>query len=174
MWSREERHTLQILDEIVRSPSVANMMGSVLKSLKSRLASESKLLAKEPVPLALYGSDLPTVIQSSWIYLMRAPSRTGAERHPNSHQRTLSFVGEGDFRVRVDADFSICPHGRRVGPWRRYALDSEQSALRQRWVSIPPNTWHEAVVYAGDWVMVSFHTANDQELIEEHPTRDQP
>ncbi len=38
-----------------------------------------------------------------------------------------------------------------------------------RWVSIPQNQWHQAVAAEGDWVMISFHTVTERDLIEEHP-----
>jgi hypothetical protein len=41
-----------------------------------------------------------------------------------------------------------------------------------RWVSIPAGTWHQAVVPDEDWVVVSFHTVPEDELIEERPDRD--
>jgi hypothetical protein len=34
---------------------------------------------------------------------------------------------------------------------------------------VPPNVWHQAVVPAEDWVVVSFHTVPAEELIEERP-----
>ena len=45
--------------------------------------------------------------------------------------------------------------------------DHPQAPLHSRWASIPPNTWHRAVVSGRQWVVVSFHTVPDHELIEE-------
>jgi len=42
--------------------------------------------------------------------------------------------------------------------------------LEQRWISIPPNVWHRPVVGRdADWAVVSFHTVEAHELIEEKP-----
>jgi hypothetical protein len=41
-------------------------------------------------------------------------------------------------------------------------------------VSIPAGTWHQVVVPDQDWVVVSFHTVFDDELIEERPDPDDP
>ena len=42
--------------------------------------------------------------------------------------------------------------------------------LDERWISIPPNVWHQPVVATEtDWVVVSFHTVPAEELIEERP-----
>src|SRR5262249_54465621 len=49
-------------------------------------------------------------------------------------------------------------------------LVSEGGAgLEARWISVPPNVWHQAVVPDQDWVVVSFHTVPAHELIEERP-----
>ncbi|MEW6074309.1 MAG: hypothetical protein AB1726_17165 [Planctomycetota bacterium] len=39
----------------------------------------------------------------------------------------------------------------------------------EKWISISPNVWHQGVVSGADWVVVSSHTAADDELIEERP-----
>ena len=47
---------------------------------------------------------------------------------------------------------------------------STKNALEQKWISIPPNVWHQVVVPEGDdWVVVSFHTVPAEDLIEERP-----
>jgi hypothetical protein len=56
------------------------------------------------------------------------------------------------------------------GRWQSNALSSDRGVeLAQRWVSIPVNVWHQAVVPGADWVVVSFHTVPAEELIEERP-----
>ena len=44
------------------------------------------------------------------------------------------------------------------------------ASVDRRWVTIPPNTWHQLFVGPGDWGMLSFHTVAAEELIEERPT----
>ncbi len=39
----------------------------------------------------------------------------------------------------------------------------------ERWISIPTNVWHQGVAPGENWVVVSFHTAARDELIEERP-----
>jgi hypothetical protein len=47
------------------------------------------------------------------------------------------------------------------------------AGLLLRWLSIRPGTWHRPVVGPGeDWVVVSFHTAESHQLIEELATND--
>lgn len=116
-------------------------------------------MAWEPIPLMTYGDSLAPSIRSSWVFALRARVTTGPERHLNSHQRMMSYQGTGDLQTGGE------------GHWRPNLLVSEDSAnLEKRWISVPPNVWHQAVVPDQDWVVVSFHTVPAHELIEERPT----
>jgi hypothetical protein len=90
---------------------------------------------------------------------------TGAERHPNSHQRMMSFEGSGDMQVQAG---SSAPNNE---GWQSNMLISDSGApLEKRWISIPQNVWHQPVISKeADWVVVSFHTVPAEELIEERP-----
>jgi hypothetical protein len=73
---------------------------------------ERKVMAWEPIPLSIYGNALPAMIRSSWVFILRAGTNTGAERHPNSHQRMMSFEGSGDMQVEDEqqtSDVSLRP-----------------------------------------------------------------
>jgi hypothetical protein len=112
----------------------------------------------EPVPLGTY-PELPGVIRSSWVFVLRKSATTGAERHPNSHQRVMS--------LRHAADLQTWEAGR----WQSNVLVSDPTAaMERRWLSIPVNVWHQPVMADGDWTVVSFHTVEAAELIEERPT----
>jgi hypothetical protein len=80
----------------------------------------------EPIPLIVFGSALPPEIRSAWVFVLRAGADTGAERHPNSHQRMMSFEGSGDLQTREP------------GKWLSNVLVSDAEApLERRWISIP-------------------------------------
>jgi hypothetical protein len=113
----------------------------------------------EPLPLNVFGRALPGEIRSAWVFVLRAGADTGAERHPNSHQRMMSFEGRGDMKTGEP------------GQWQSNVLiGNDYAPLEQRWISIPQNVWHRPVVGAdADWVVVSFHTVPAAELIEEKP-----
>ena len=98
-------------------------------------------------------------VRSAWVFVLRAGADTGAERHPNSHQRMMSFEGSGDLQTGEP------------GEWQSNVLISEpETPLEQRWISIPRNVWHRPVVGRdADWAVVSFHTVAPDELIEERP-----
>jgi hypothetical protein len=158
-----EREILVGLDQILRSEKIRMLIRPVAERVRAKLSRETgALMAWEPVPLTIYGT-LPGAIKSSWVFVLRAGANTGAERHPNSHQRMMSFQGSGDMQVQ---DGSSAPNDER---WQSNILISDLDApLEKRWISIPQNVWHQPVISKEtDWVVVSFHTVAAEELIEE-------
>ena len=155
----QEREILEALDAVLRKKSTAAILEQFVKRVERKLTLDpDALLAWEPVPLGSYGERLPEMIFSSWVFILRAGSVTGAERHPNSHQRVVSYRGSGDLQVW------------RGDRWHSNHLVSDfEAPLERRWLSIPVNVWHQAVVPAENWVVVSFHTVPADQLIEERP-----
>lgn len=157
--TREERSLLETLDKIVRSEKVRAQILPILERVRTQLARRpNALMAWEPIALETFGA-LPPAIRSGWVFILRAGSDTGAERHPNSHQRMMSFEGSGDM------------HTGEPGKWQSNVLVSDLDApLERRWISIPTNVWHRPVINtASDWAVVSFHTVPAEELVEERP-----
>jgi len=161
-WSAEERAILQCLDAAIRNETVIAKLEPLVAQVGAKLAQDpAAVMAYEPVPLEWYGKQLPEPIRSSWVFILRAQTNTGAERHPNSQQRMASYRGTGDMQVWRDQQ------------WQSNFLKSEpRTSLEDRWVSIPVNIWHQVVVPENNWVVVSFHTVPAAELIEERPDRD--
>jgi hypothetical protein len=158
--TKEERSRLETLDTALRSDSAREHIRSVLVRVREELARrKDALMSWEPFPLEVLATTLPTEIQSAWIFVLRAGADTGAERHPNSHQRMMSFEGSGDLQTGEP------------GNWQSNVLVSDPDApLERRWISIPANVWHRPVIDAEtDWAVVSFHTVPAEELIEERP-----
>jgi hypothetical protein len=157
-----ERSLLKRLDAILGQSAIRAQIQPVVDRVGANLAQEQKaVMAWEPIPLTIFGNALPPALRSSWVFILRAGANTGAERHPNSHQRMMSWECTGDLQVRVGLESS----------WRSNVLISDPKApLERRWISIPQNIWHQPVVpEGGDWVVVSFHTVPAEELIEERP-----
>jgi hypothetical protein len=159
-----EKGILTALDQIVRRAGVRARIDAAAGRLeKTLLAAPGAQMAWETVPLSLFDPGLPESIRSIWVFILRAGAVTGAERHPNSHQRTLSWRGTGDL-MTLSGD-----------RWSSHRLESDGRArLGKRWVSIPSGTWHQVVVRGGHWVVLSFHTALAEDLVEERPRRDAP
>ena len=158
-FSPKDQKTLLILDNIVKQNSSRATIDSLIPEVEQKLAEDPEaILAWEPVPLETYGGKLPDTIHSSWVFVIRARSESGAERHPNSHQYMMSYRGTGDLQIKADKK------------WESNLLISDPvEKLRSRWVSIPPYMWHQAVTSQKNWTVVSFHTAHEDELIEERP-----
>src|SRR5881628_1026234 len=158
--SPEKRSRLESLDAVLRSENVREQIRPIVERVRAELVRKKEaLMTWEPIPLAVFGRKLPAEIRSAWVFVLRAGADTGAERHPNSHQRMMSFQGSGDMQTGEPAQ------------WQSNALVSDPEApLERRWISIPPNVWHRPVVgQDSDWAVVSFHTVAADELIEERP-----
>jgi hypothetical protein len=154
----EERSRLELLDAALWSENVREHICSVVLRVREELAlRKDALMSWEPIPLHIFVTTLPPEIRSAWVFVLRAGADTGPERHPNSHQRMMSFEGSGDLQTGEP------------GRWQSNVLVSNTEApLDRRWISIPPNVWHRPVVGKDeDWVVVSFHTVPAEELIEE-------
>src|ERR1700746_3775406 len=130
--SPEECSLLESFDAILRSEDVRKEIHSVVERVRAELVRKKEaFMTWEPITLAVFGRKLPAEIRSAWIFVLRAGADTGAERHPNSHQRMMSFHGSGDMQTGEPAQ------------WRSNALVSDPEApLERRWISIPPNVWH--------------------------------
>jgi hypothetical protein len=166
-----ERSVLQQLDRIVRSEQIHAQILPMLGRVRAELTrKQDALMAWEPIALTLFGNALPAAIRSGWVFILRAGANTGAERHPNSHQRMMSFEATGN--MQTDAESAS---GSARAPsdivWQSHVLVSDpETPLERRWISIPQNVWHRPVIPKGpDWVVVSFHTVPAKQLIEERP-----
>ena len=157
-----EQAILESLEAAIRAPRSAAILAGVTDAVSAELAGRPHArLAWRPIPLDTYDR-LPDGIASSWVFVLRAACTSGAERHPNSIQRFLSYRGSADMQTWNGAE------------WVSHVLSSDpQAPISQRWLSIPTNVWHRPVMGGQDWAVVSFHTAADDQLIEERPQDDE-
>src|SRR6266853_2484337 len=156
----EERSRLDALEAALRSEDVRAQIRPIVERVRAELARKAEaLMTWKPISLSTFRRVLPPEIRSAWVFVLRAGADTGAERHPNSHQRMTSFEGSGDLQTGEP------------GKWQSNVLVSDPDApLERRWVSIPTNVWHRPVINAEtNWAVVSFHTVPAEELIEERP-----
>jgi hypothetical protein len=154
----EERTRLESIDSVLRSEAVRRQVRPIIERVREELVRKKEaLMTWEPIALTVFGGALPSDIRSAWVFVLRAGADTGAERHPNSHQRMMTFEGSGDMQTGEP------------GQWQsNVLLGGRDSPLEQRWISIPQNVWHRPIVGAdADWAVVSFHTVPAEELIEE-------
>ena len=97
------------LNDVVGSDSAAAIIATTLQRVLRQLDASAKLMAWETVPLSVFAGGLPESIRSCWIFVIRAGAATGAERHPNSHQRSFSLMGGGTFELRVRNQLALAP-----------------------------------------------------------------
>ena len=114
--------------------------------------------AWEPLPLEALPFGVPAGIRSCWVFVLRAGARFGAERHPNSHQRTVALFGEAVFELLIDGNWS-----------QRTISAPHHGGTAATTVSIPPSVWHRITVGRVNLVSMSFHTASSDQLVEETP-----
>jgi hypothetical protein len=117
--------------------------------------------AWEALPLDLIEPALAAGIKSCWIFRLRAGAAFGAERHANSHQRSVALSGTAAFEV-LEGD-----------SWTAKTISGDaQDSLSDSWISIPPGQWHRIQIGTADFESCSFHTAPADELLEETPVGD--
>src|SRR5437868_5993439 len=96
----EELAYLGTLDTILRSDELRAKIKPVVDRVCAELTQKpGALMTWEPIPLEKFGQHLSPEIRSGWIFVLRAGADTGAERHPNSHQRMMTLHGTGDMKV---------------------------------------------------------------------------
>ena len=173
----EEHSRLEAIDSILRLGDARARIQAIIVRVHEDLSRKlDAVMAWEPIPLITFRDALPEGIRSSWVFILRAGANTGAERHPNSHQRMMSFAGTGDLQTEEAEQtsnvqrptFNVTIKEADL-KWKSNILVSDADALlERRWISIPTNVWHRPVIpNDNDWVVVSFHTALANELIEE-------
>src|SRR5207249_11295729 len=100
----DERSLLQQLDRIVRSEQVRVQILPIVERVRAELTrKQDALMAWEPIALTLFGDALPATIHSGWVFILRAGANTGAERHPNNHQRMKSFEGTVNMQTHAES-----------------------------------------------------------------------
>jgi hypothetical protein len=98
--TENERLVLEKLDRILVMKEIRTQIRPVVERVRAELARKDDALMRwEPIQLGVFGDALPSGIRSAWVFILRAGADTGAERHPNSHQRMLTLEGAGDMRT---------------------------------------------------------------------------
>ncbi len=95
--------------------------------------------------------DIRDEIQSGWIFALRAERWSGSHYHPNSVQHMAVIEGRGRSRVGGAIGEMVAFGGGGTG---------------ERWFVIEPGVPHEFYPVDGDMIVMSFHTAAEQELLE--------
>ena len=145
------------LAALLKDSSVKTELSPILARVEQALAAPPlEPQSWEPVPLDVFGAALPDSIKSCWVFILRAGARFGAERHPNSHQRTVALRGSAVFETLEDTT------------WAPRQIDASGNGEgSSQSISIPIGTWHRIRIGPENFVSFSFHTVPAHELIEE-------
>jgi hypothetical protein len=153
-----EATLLRKLEEILESQPARMVIDDAIAQAKNQLDADPQWPAGSvQVPLSIWGPDLPSDIKSCRVFVLRAGGEFKIERHPNSCQRVLSLAGTGKIRVfekPTPGEVSLC--------------SDKHGPLEMRWASLSENIWHQSVSDNEDWVVLTFHTASERELIDEY------
>ena len=153
-----EQEYLRKIEVLLESKSAQFVIDKAVLETKAMLDADSeRLTAAVQVSLSVFGDSLPPEIKSCRVFALRAGLGSRTECHPNSHQRVLSLEGTGEIRVFDDsAPYSVSLRSDMGGP------------LELRWGSLQENIWHQPVAGMENWVVLTFHTASEAELIDEY------
>ena len=143
------------LSDLTQLALVMLRRGGVSETL-NRLKGE---LRTSPEPfvwasLGLRGADdlLPPEIRSAWLFALKADVWSGLHHHPNSVQHMMVVSGQGHSRIDgVQGDLA--------------AFDPDAS-WDEQWCVIDRAVPHEFFPAGEDMIVMSFHTAGPEELLE--------
>ncbi len=153
-----ERLLLETLDDLVFRADVQKAVENVAREAHSNFTADPDRPASSvPVELDIFPPNLPPIIRSCRVFVLRASREADIERHANSYQRVVSFAGTGTIRT-------LGSEG-----WKYRELSSDRSLpLDRRWHGTNENIWHQPMAGPEGWVAIAFHTATEDELRDEY------
>ena len=106
--------------------------------------------------MEVFGANLSDEFRTCRAFGIRAGEKLKIERHTNSHQRMLTLNGDGSVFILRDQGWKLC---------RQHS--GKEAPLEEKWVSIEPDLWHLPVGGPKGWIGLAFHTATQEELIDD-------
>ena len=152
----QELEIISILNDILKDKSVAKVIEDNFSNAKEKLVNSSLSFITEIMPLSVFGNKLPKEINLCRLFILKANTKSKIEKHTNSYQRTFTYYGEGDTKILND------------GVWRSNIKSDKGDLISDRWLSVPENTWHEPIALSNDWGTITFHTASENEIMDEY------
>src|SRR5262245_29743619 len=118
---------------------------SAVELLRVELSGSQQPFVWSTVALDTIGVELPAVIKSCWIFLLKKDVPSGCHYHPNSVQHMVAINGQGRSEVG-GISRAIVPFG------------SDCHSIEEKWYVIGRNVPHEFFPEQEDMPVVSFHT----------------
>jgi len=133
---------------MLRRASIAE----IIRSLKAELQTTSEPFVWAPLGLRAHDDTMPPEIQSAWIFALKAGAWSGAHFHPNSMQHMVVLEGQGRSRI--------------AGTETELVRFDPRAPSDDQWTIVEPNVPHEFYPANEDMIVMSFHTAAPEELVE--------
>jgi hypothetical protein len=144
---------LQELHTAVESLLQQASFTRTVEGLKMELSASPEPFVWSTVPLDSIGFEVPAVIKSCWIFLLKKDVPSGCHTHPNSVQHMAVINGTGRSEVG-GVSRPMVPIG------------SDRYSLEEKWHIIGHSVPHEFFPEGEDMAVVSFHTCDAAELQE--------
>ena len=148
----------QKLLELLQSSIISNSqtINTIVAEALTELKNSDFVSVTKNIPIKKFFTNLPEEIKLCRIFGLKANTKSKIERHPNSFQRTFTYVGRGDTKI-LENDV-----------WKPNIKNSLGKSISERWLSIPEGIWHQPIALNDNWVTITFHTAGELEIIDEY------
>lgn len=132
--------------------------------------------AARTIPIDLFADDVRNdQVRLCRLFLLRRGKRMAVpERHRNSVQRLVSYRGSGTIRQGVPGGSPERLRARAIGSpgakrsARRDGPVADTVDLARHWDIVPEGIWHfPEAAEDGDWATVTFHSAAEDEIVDE-------
>lgn len=146
---------LEVLDKILKQKNVLISLNSLINDAKKEFKESESLSLTKNISLEMFPK-LPSSINLCRLFILRANTKSKIEKHINSFQRTFTYSGEGNTKIFEN------------GKWSSNLRIDSGDSIEKRWLSVPENTWHEPISLSRDWITITFHTASENQIIDEY------
>ena len=156
MKSLQEKNILENLDGLLKKRDIISFITPMINEIKKELNQKKVISITKNIPTESFGNELPASINLCRLFILKANTKSKIERHTNSYQRTCTLYGEGDTKIFEN------------NTWKSNVRKDSGSSIEDRWLSVPENTWHQPIALSDDWITITFHTASENEIIDEY------
>ena len=153
----KEHEVIKGLDEVLKLSYITELINTTVLEAEEDLYNSKLPSITKTVPLKIFEDKLPNFINLCRVFILCANTESKIERHTNSFQRTMSWKGFGKTKVLTGNEWML--HESRA---------SKDANLESRWLSVPSDTWHQPISGDKNWATVTFHTAGENEIIDEY------
>ncbi len=154
--SQAENKLLESLDIALNNKLVVPFINEAISNVTIELTKSNFTSITKNISIDKFNGLLPNQIKLCRIFALKANIKSKVERHTNSPQRTFTYIGEGDTKILEN------------NIWKSNVKKNVGSSIDDRWLSVPENTWHQPIALSNDWITITFHTASEDEIIDEY------